>query len=410
VQTTNEVGYFASLKFDHEGVPWIAYEEWTNDDLEVARYVGSGGTGCTNDAWTCYEVDTSNTVVYEGLEMAIDGSGTPIIAYQYHTGNDLRTAKFVGSGGDCDTLYSGSDAWDCDVVDTTDSVGLSPAIAIDGDGNPWIAYRDSTNGALNYARYVSSGGSGCNLSSWDGCSAIDSSFPAHENSIAFDGLGTPWIASYNETSGGVMVAKLKLPPNSLTQGSFPSSGGVNAANSNGLHRLSPGVSPYTTAYGVCAGSLNTMGYCGGYANDGYYDSVTTLAYERPLYNLATKFDNNSELPTVYLQFKTDSSPATDNVVLQVYRYGTTDAWETVSTYSAAGCSTDNCNITAQPSGTISEYFEQDGSDYWMYFRVYQVEGSSAIEFELDSFRADKVQPNLRHGGVFREETLDPFNW
>ena len=113
-----------------------------------------------------------------------------------------------------------------------------------------------------------------------------------------------------------------------------------------------------------------------YKNDGQYDSLNAQIGERPLYNMSTKFSSNSIAPTVKAFFKSSVSPSSSNVVMQVYRFGSTNGWETVKTVSSSGCDYDNCYIEAMPSGTPSEYFEQDGINYWIYFRVYQTESYS----------------------------------
>src|SRR5690606_25125252 len=140
-------------------------------------------------------------------------------------------------------------------------------------------------------------------------------------------------------------------------------------------------------------------------------SITARAGERPIYAFSQKYDNNSTAPAAHINFRTSVSPATQNVVLQVYRYGTTNAWETVSTYSSAGCDTSNCVIRLEPNGTPSQYFEADGSNYWLHYRLYQVESaSSSTTLYVDGFGAPQTKQQLRHGRVFREQITNPLGW
>ena len=62
-----------------------------------------------------------------------------------------------------------------------------------------------------------------------------------------------------------------------------------------------------------------------------------------------------------------------------------------------------------PTGTLSEYFESDGSEYWVHIRVYQIESSrAAIDFRVDGFDAYKTGGRLRGGQQFIEEVRTPF--
>ena len=154
-----------------------------------------------------------------------------------------------------------------------------------------------------------------------------------------------------------------------------------------------------------------MGYCGAYHEDGQYESITAGANESPMYLFSTRYSSNSELPTAKLYFKTSVAPNTQNLYLQVYRYGSTNAWETVQTYNTAGCTgTDNCYFRTQPAGTPSEYYESDGSDYWVHYRLYQESGAGDTTLYIDSFTAHQPQQPLRGGRVFREEITDPLRW
>ena len=74
--------------------------------------------------------------------------------------------------------------------------------------------------------------------------------------------------------------------------------------------------------------------------------------------------------------------------MEVYNF-TTNAWEALSPYTtdtcaAEGASTD-CTMSDAPSGTMSDYYEADGSNYWVYFRSWQVKHTASETLKTDSF-------------------------
>jgi hypothetical protein len=74
--------------------------------------------------------------------------------------------------------------------------------------------------------------------------------------------------------------------------------------------------------------------------------------------------------------------------LQVYRFGTTNTWVTPdSTWTNATCSANtDCTITPTAISTnLSEYYEADGSNYLVHFRLYQASGTSKT-LKTDTFR------------------------
>ncbi len=208
----NVVGLYQSFGISKSGTSWVSYYDNTALSLRVAKYVGTGGTGCTgNTAWTCTVVDedTDNTGAYSSL--AFDLSDNPWIAYRDTTATALMVAKYVGSGGTgCGA--SGSAAWTCTVVDNdTDNTGWYTSIGFDGGGVAWISYYDTTAGSLMVAKYVGSGGTGCGASgsaAWT-CTVVDNDTDdtGTYTSLTFDEQDIPWISYYDTTALGLMVAK-----------------------------------------------------------------------------------------------------------------------------------------------------------------------------------------------------------
>jgi hypothetical protein len=197
-------GTYPSIAISSSGIPWISFKDQVNDNLKVAKYVGSGGTGCIDTAWTCTLIDATNDVGTES-SIAIDPNGTPWIAHRDFTDTSLKVAKYVGSGGNCDDT-GGSDAWQCTGVDTGGFVGYEPYIAIDPMGAPWVSYAYNIND-LRVARYVGTSGTGCADSAWT-CTTIESSGDVgNDSSIAFDPAGNPWISHRDIANDDLRIAR-----------------------------------------------------------------------------------------------------------------------------------------------------------------------------------------------------------
>jgi len=205
VDTLNDTGHYASVAFD----PWlgltaVSYYDATSKDLRVARYVGSFGNCGPNNDWHCQTVDSggdvgkyssivirygwvgiayhdatngnlkvataysnntawivytvdkgifpiSSTGMYTSLR--IDAAGTPSIAYYFDNPTNvdaLMLATGVYAGGNCG-YGSAVGKWQCDTIQTGEGVGQYASLALDGSGQPRIAYYDGGNNALMYA-------------------------------------------------------------------------------------------------------------------------------------------------------------------------------------------------------------------------------------------------------------------
>ncbi|HSE34836.1 MAG TPA: hypothetical protein VLB83_01805, partial [Candidatus Paceibacterota bacterium] len=211
IDSANDVGRYTSIAFSPSGVPWISYRDTTTADLRVARYVGSGGTGCADAAWTCTSVDTTNAPG-ENTSIAFDQTGTAWVSYNETTNGNLRVAKYVGSGGS----GCASAEWTCTTVQSGGKFDVYSSIAIDFDGNPWVAFGLSdvnSDGCgasdcdLYVAKYVGSGGAGCTSSAWT-CTAIDTANATYRYiSLAFSPSGAAWISYLSDTSADLRVAR-----------------------------------------------------------------------------------------------------------------------------------------------------------------------------------------------------------
>ncbi|MES2970925.1 MAG: hypothetical protein V4702_01215, partial [Patescibacteria group bacterium] len=212
---TDSTGNRASLAFDPSGTPWVSYYDTSAFSLMVAKYVGSGGSGCGasgSTAWTCTTVDNDTDDTGDYTSLAFDPSGTPWVSYYDSSATSLMVAKYVGSGGSgCGA--SGSTAWTCTTVDNdTDSTGFYTSLAFDPSGTPWVSYFDSSAFSLMVAKYVGSGGSGCGASgstAWT-CTTVDNDTDTTgiSTSLAFDPSGTPWVSYSDASASSLMVARL----------------------------------------------------------------------------------------------------------------------------------------------------------------------------------------------------------
>ncbi len=220
IDTANDIGSYSSIAFSPSGSAWVSYYNATSpQSLKVANYVGSGGTGCATTEWTCTTVDAPANSVGNYTSIAFDSLGKAWVSYTDNTAAALKVAKYVGSGGTGCT----STAWTCSVVDDPASGrGAFSSIAFDSSGNAWISHRDITNTALLVSQYVGSGGTGCTSTEWT-CTTIEDntdSFGNYYTAIAFDPSGNPWLSYFNET----------VPANSLKVAQYVGSGGTGCAS------------------------------------------------------------------------------------------------------------------------------------------------------------------------------------
>lgn len=217
-------GARTSLAFDSNGNPAISYHErdrgpghgikfamWNGSswDVEAVDIVGTAGYMPGHTA-LAFENDVDPIIAYWGDDLdlycarndgsgwsietidstgeypsiAIDGNGNPAISY-YYSSQGLRYALWNGS------------SWDIEYVDTGTRVGLNTSLEFDASGNPAISYRDATdlnNGDLKFAKW--------NGSSWDIEVVAEDTFhvSAGYNSLALDSSGNPAISYYHDDS------------------------------------------------------------------------------------------------------------------------------------------------------------------------------------------------------------------
>lgn len=202
IETAGYSGVHSANAIDNNNTPWVAYYDTTNGNLRAAKYVGTGGTGCASTAWICTNVDTTGDVGQENV-IAIAPDNKPWISFYDATNMNLRVAKYVGTGG----TGCASTAWTCTNVDTTGDRGHDTAIDIDNSGTAWISYSDRTNGDLRVAKYVGSGGTGCASAQWTCTAVATNGNQGMYGAIALDPQGRPWVSHYKFDNGDLGVAR-----------------------------------------------------------------------------------------------------------------------------------------------------------------------------------------------------------
>jgi len=302
-------------------------------------------------------------------------------------------------------------------VESTDTTGKYTSIAVDAAGNPWVSFNNegdgvpcAPGGGLNcrimVAWYVGSGGD-CDDAAWS-CSVLRSAISGdgfQYTSLALDHSGSPWFSYYDATSTNLAVAKMHLPPTKLTRDATMLYSTRSAITGDARYRMDSGYSDRSLA--TC-NTGNNSGYCGVASDDAIYDSseISASTSQRPLFTFASRNTNNTDEinPTYLFRTGTTNDPSDLSITLEIYRAGTTNAWETVQTDSSTtDCNTTDCTLSGSITTNLSEYYhDQEGSNYWAYFRVWQTEdGTNTQNLRTDTFSAGFGAASVDISGVLR---------
>ncbi len=141
VASAGDVGQYTSIAIGKNGNPVIAYYDVTNHDLKVARCNDKACAG-GNEAISTVE---STGDVGEFASLAIGVDGNPVIAYYKRSTGDLRVARCndpacVGGNEKRSTVSAAGD------------VGPYASLGIGLDGRPVVAFYDATQHFLKIAR------------------------------------------------------------------------------------------------------------------------------------------------------------------------------------------------------------------------------------------------------------------
>ncbi len=166
----------SSLAIDGSDKPYVVFTDATHSNkATVMKYNGSSWVTVGSAGFSAAE---AGGTIPRSMSIAIDGSGTPYVAYEDAAySHKVTVMKFDGS------------SWI-----TVGSAGLSVgwaswiSLAIDGGGTPYVVFDDDGIGGkasvlkYNGSSWVTVGGAGCSAGSVD------------YTSIAIDGSGNPYIA------------------------------------------------------------------------------------------------------------------------------------------------------------------------------------------------------------------------
>ena len=148
LDSTGDVGRFTSIAVGTDGNPIVSYTDFTN--LRV-KAVHCSDSGCTaHDPPTVLD-DPGATGGDVSSSIAIGDDGVPIIAFQYLdpgppvAAGHLRVAECADAACSAPPLITTADNGAGAIL------GGDSSTAIGADGNPVIAYYDSTNGDLKVA-------------------------------------------------------------------------------------------------------------------------------------------------------------------------------------------------------------------------------------------------------------------
>lgn len=194
ISDTSGWSYGPSVGVDGSGNPYVAWYDSTsgNSEIYVKRYdgadwveVGSGsasGGGISDDSGAS-----------QMPSLALDASANPYVAWYDYTGGDCEIYIKRFDGADWVEVGSGS-ASGGGISDSGSS--QRPSLALDGSGNPYVAWLDNTSG--NYEVYVKRFDEASWVEVGSGSasgSGISDTGSAYEHvSLALDGSGNPYVA------------------------------------------------------------------------------------------------------------------------------------------------------------------------------------------------------------------------
>src|SRR3989344_5575502 len=199
VDNTVSAGAGSSIGIGANGQPVIAYHQTTGGDLTFARFVGSGGTGCSTSAWTCADINTTGSNTGNDPSMAVGADGYPVIV-QYlidnTNGDNLVVTK-------CNDPTCNAAATTNTVADhATNDLGNVNGIAISTDGLPVISYYEGTDGDLWVYKCTNA-----SCSTGTNTEVETTNDVGSYNDIAVGSDGLPVIAYFEDTNNFLRVLK-----------------------------------------------------------------------------------------------------------------------------------------------------------------------------------------------------------
>ena len=212
VDSTGDVGSYTSLAIGADGFPVIAYRDNGNKAL---KYVDCANATCSSYDSGPLTVDDPGSGTFSGayISLAVGADGSPVISYYSDEGNKyVKVAKYVGSGGSGCTGATEPTKWKCSNANasfTESSGGIS--LVIGRDGNPSILFH-STQGGNIHAKLIKCNNPACapdvNGNSDETITTIDPFGGISFLTLAIGTDGYPVIAY---TSGSYLEVAKMLP-------------------------------------------------------------------------------------------------------------------------------------------------------------------------------------------------------
>lgn len=434
LETANSVGWFNAIALAPDGTPWVSYAQDSAGELKVAHRVA--GTGCDDSAWTCETVKSAGDWVGDTTSIAFDPGGHAEIAYWDDTNRNLGLARQVGTGGTgCATA-----AWQCTAIDSSVAVtGVHPSLAFGPTGTAFISYQDTTNNDLRFATLhrggeitIAPGTAGTNgaamteshadmatvtdatnrddadcatAGSWNNgkwfttesptgfslptgnttpqCSevafTIDTSNAQPNTTYRFVvATGDGWRADKGLWRGPIVMTNsptLTVAATTTQRVSKQALTTLPATTADLGTHLDAGSTPRT------ASTPCTQGYCAIAAFDASTDTITAASGQTPIVHMVNQPVSTSVPPSVTWAGQSTVAPSANAITVQVYRFGTTNAWQTITpstnTCTAAAANT-SCTINGTASGPASDYY-QSGTAY---YRISQAAGAETLKTDL----------------------------
>ncbi len=182
--------------------------------LQYAWWVGSGGD--CSPAWKCFRVNPDFTTYNTGnyTSLGLNSNDYPRIAYQGHRGQ-LEIAEYTGLDS---SIGCGSKYWECYVLDNSFYSGNNMSLYVKrclscSSPSMAVAYFDYGTNQLRYARYVGSGGTGCSTSAWQ-CDNIGhvGDIPAYQMAVSLEAYGGSPVIAYRAVGPhGNSILKIAYP-------------------------------------------------------------------------------------------------------------------------------------------------------------------------------------------------------
>jgi Ca2+-binding RTX toxin-like protein len=189
----DDVGSHTSLRLDGSGNPVISYFDATNGDLEV---VHCNDANCGGLDEQIASVDGTGDVG-RTTSLALDVAGNPVVSYYDATNGDLKVAHCN------DALCAGANEHIV-TVDSNGDVGLFTSLRLDASGNPVISYYDQTHGDLKLAHCSDPDCAGGNETVFTVDTSVQTT--GRHTSLALDGAGNPVIAYRDQSSRTLKLA------------------------------------------------------------------------------------------------------------------------------------------------------------------------------------------------------------